>query len=529
MTKKQTWIILGLSIPCLSTPVLALTFSSSIDSFGIDALKLHKNPYNLTGRKIAIGQVEIGRPGKFGVDKAVSSDSTLSSLVAVFLRNTPAKSNSGVDPHAHNVAGVMVSKDKAFPGVAPNARLYSAAVGSAKGQGQPEECLTAQHIATQNGGDVRAINFSFGEPLNRDPRPDAILDGKALLTMCVDWSSRVHDVLYAIAGNQGKGGIPIPTDNYNAMNVAFSSRRDQIFNKVDVSNLAAANEGAAARLAGKEINLGVRRSVAILSPGSNIRMLNPDGKVNKVTGTSFASPHLTGTVALLQEFGDRELKSKKANWSNASRRHEVMKAVLLNSSDKIKDNGDGLRLGMTRTIIDKQNLDWFASDAYKDAKIPLHAQMGAGHLNASRALQQFSAGQWQANQPVAALGWDYNTIAASTSVDYILAKSLKANSFVAVTLTWDRLIELEEKNKNQIFEEGEIFRDRGLNNLDLYLVKEDGTNVATCSSVSEVDSVEHIFCPVPAAGKYKIRVQYKQQVNEVKQPYALAWWTAPGN
>ncbi len=528
MTKKQTWIIFGLSAACLTTPVLALNFSSSIDTFGIDALRLHKNPYNLTGSKIAIGQVEIGRPGKFGVDKAVSSNRALS-LVAVFLRNGPAKSNNGVDPHAHNVAGVMVSKDKAFPGVAPNARLYSAAVGSTKSQGQPEECLTAQHIATQNGGDVRAINFSFGEPLNRDPRPDAVLDGKALLTMCVDWSSRVHDVLYAIAGNQGKGGIPIPTDNYNAMNVAFSSRRDQIFNKVDVSNLAAANEGATARLAGKEINLGSRRSVGILAPGSNIKMLNPDGKVNKVTGTSFASPHLTGTVALLQEFGDRELKSKKANWSNASRRHEVMKAVLLNSADKIKDNGDGLRLGMTRTIIDKQNQDWLTSDVYKNAKIPLHAQMGAGHLNASRALQQFSAGQWQGNQPVAALGWDYNTVTANNSVDYVLAKPLKANSFVAVTLTWDRLIELEEKNNNQIYEEGEVFRDRGLNNLDLYLVQEGGNNVAACASVSDVDNVEHIFCPVPAAGKYQIRVQYKQQVNEPKQPYALAWWTVPGN
>ncbi|PAX52101.1 S8 family serine peptidase [Brunnivagina elsteri] len=529
MTKKQTWIIFGLSAACLTTPVLALTFSSSIDSLGIDALRLHKNPYNLTGNKIGIGQVEIGRPGKFGVDKAVSSNHVLP-LVAVFLRNGPAKSNNGVDPHAHNVAGVMVSKDKAFPGVAPNARLYSAAVGSTKSQGQPEECLTAQHIATQNGGDVRAINFSFGEPLNRDPRPDAVLDGKALLTMCVDWSSRVHDVLYAIAGNQGKGGIPIPTDNYNAMNVAFSSRREQVFNKVDVSNLAAANEGATARLAGKEINLGSRRSVAILSPGSNIRMLNPDGKVNKVTGTSFAAPHLTGTVALLQEFGDRELKSKKANWSIVSRRHEVMKAVLLNSADKIKDNGDGLRLGMTRTVIDKQNQDWLASDAYKDAKIPLHAQMGTGHLNASRALQQFSAGQWQSNQSVPALGWDYNTVTANNTVDYVLAKPLKANSFVAVTLTWDRLIELEEKNNNQMYEEGENFRDRGLNNLDLYLVQEGGNNnVAACSSVSDVDNAEHIFCPVPAAGKYQIRVQYKQQINESKQPYALAWWTVPGN
>jgi hypothetical protein len=78
-----------------------------------------------------------------------------------------------------------------------------------------------------------------------------MLDGNALLTLCIDWSSRVHDVVYSIAGNQGKGGIPIPTDNFNAINVAFSSEREGIFNKVHVSNLASINQGIENRLAGK--------------------------------------------------------------------------------------------------------------------------------------------------------------------------------------------------------------------------------------------------------------------------------------
>jgi len=60
----------------------------------------------------------------------------------------------------------MISSDKALRGVAPAARLYSAAVGSLKTGGQPEECLSAQHVALQNGRDVRAINFSFGETLS---------------------------------------------------------------------------------------------------------------------------------------------------------------------------------------------------------------------------------------------------------------------------------------------------------------------------------------------------------------------------
>lgn len=532
MNKKLTWVIWGLGVSCLSLPVLAaIKFGSSLGINGIDALKLHQSPYNLAGRKIAIGQVEIGRPGMFGWDKAVSKNRALTP-VAVFLRNTPAKSNSGVDPHAYNVAAVMVSKDKAWPGVSPEARLYSSAVGSTKNMGQPEECLSAQHIALQNGGDVRAINFSFGEPLNRDPRPEAILDGKALLTLCIDWSSRVHNVLYAIAGNQGKGGIPIPTDNFNGVNVAFSSRRGGIFNKVDVSNLAGKNQGVAGRLVGKEFNIDGRTAIGLVAPGSNIPLLNPDGKLNKSTGTSFAAPHVTATIALLQEFADRQLRTKQPHWSIDSRHHQVMKAVLMNSADKIQDSGDGLRLGMTRTLIDKQNQDWLASDANKDPKIPLDAQMGAGHLNAFRAYQQFSPGQWQSSESIPAIGWNYSTINANSSKEYGLAKPLKQNSFVSITLNWDRLVELEDKNNNQQYDVDENFQDRGLNNLDLYLVKADAKNSdsgAICSSISEIDSTEHIFCPVPATGNYKIRVQFRQQVNEASQPYALAWWTVPAN
>ena len=527
---NKNWLIFwSLGFSCLTLPVFAGNkLANFLDTNGIDALKLHQAPYNLTGRKIAIGQVEIGRPGMFGWDKAVSKNRSVSPL-AVFLRNAPAKSNIGVDPHAYNVSGVMVSQDKAFPGVAPNARLYSSAVGSVKKIGQPEECLSAQHIALQNGGDVRAINFSFGEPLDRDPRPEAILDGNALLTLCIDWSSSVHDVVYSIAGNQGKGGIPIPTDNFNAINVAFSSEQKGIFNKVHVSNLTSANQAIENRLAGKEFNLAGRSAISLVAPGTNLPLLNPDGKLNKSTGTSFAAPQVTATVALLQEFVDKQLRTKQPHWTINARRHQVMKAILLNSADKIKDSGDGLRLGMTRTLIDKQNLDWLATAAYKNAKIPLDALMGAGHLNAFRAYQQLNGGEWKPTLTVPPIGWDYGIIDTNSSQEYALEKSLKKNSFVAITLSWDRLVELNDKNNNQQYDLDETFVNKGLNDLDVYLVQENGKNdqVVVCASMSELDSIEHIFCPVPTHGNYKIRVQFKKQINKPTQSYALAWWTIP--
>lgn len=529
MVKRLAWLLGGLTASLVSAPVLALV--NSVGEPGINASRLHEAPYNLTGSKIAIGQVEIGRPGRFGLDKT-SADNSVVNASQLFFRDGPAQANDYVDGHASNVASVMISTDKYLTGVAPGARLYSSAVGFIERSGQPQECLASQTIAQQNGGDLRATNFSFGESLLQDPRPNAVLDGNALLTQCIDWSSSIHDVLYVIAGNQGRGGIPIPTDNFNGMNVANSTQVDGQFVKVDFSNLGSEPSTVVGRDPSLESNVGPRRSISIVAPGTNIEMINPDGSITRATGTSFAAPHVTATVALIQEFGDRQIRSRQPNWSLDARRHEVTKAVLMNSADKVQDTGDGLYLGMDRTVVNQNNHGWLDSDAYQDPKIPLDSQLGTGHLNAFRAYEQFKPGQWSPDAPVPAIGWDYRTVGLSSTDDapqfrdYVLEQPLQGGSFISVTLAWDRRVTLQDTNNSELYDVGETFRDEGLNNLDIYLMRADDTDTADSvwSSVSEVDSVEHIFHEIPETGRYKIRVVYRDQVNQPVQSYALAWW-----
>ena len=243
-SSKLAALLRAWRVPCfvalgaLGVGVPALALSNSVGEEGIDARRLHREPYLLTGRKIAIGQVEIGRPSQFGLDKVADADLPVK-VGRVFYLDQPPSPNQYVDGHAANVASVMISQDKTLTGVSPDAVLYAAAIGPIRGRsGQPEECFASQQVALSNGGDVRAINFSFGESLARDPRPDAMLDGNALLTLCIDWSQRVHDTLYVVAGNQGGGGIPIPTDNFNGINVAYSREVDGRFTKVDFANLS---------------------------------------------------------------------------------------------------------------------------------------------------------------------------------------------------------------------------------------------------------------------------------------------------
>jgi len=527
--KKTLVAVMGsLSGLSLISPLLALDYS--VGEWGINARRLQEAPYNLLGRKIAIGQVEIGRAGKFGWDKAAIGNYPLT-LADVLYRDRAANPNQHLDPHAVMVATVMVSQDKGLRGVAPAAKLYSSAVGSLRQAGQPEECLTAQSTALQNSGDVRAINFSFGDSLDRDSRNNPALDGNALLTRCVDWSARVHNTLYVIAGNQGEGGIPIPTDHYNGITVAYSMQRDQTYTKVGFPNLGGDPIGIGRRLVEKEINTKGRSGVSLVAPGDNISVYHPENGVISATGTSFAAPHVTGSVALLQEYSDRVLQTLAESeaspfpprWSLNARNHEVMKAVLLNATDKLKNPV----LGTRRTLYSKQNRTWLDSKAYDNPEIPLDLELGAGHLNTFRAYQQFSAGQWHPEQTVPNRGWDYREVAANSHQDYKIAQPLAAGSYATVTLTWDRLVELKDENQNDRYDLGETFRDRGLNNLNLFLIPIDKQSGKTshCASLSEVDSVEHIFCKVPETGRYKIRVQFAQQSHNPKQSYGLAWWT----
>jgi hypothetical protein len=517
-----------------------MALSESVGPNGIDALRLHAAPYNLTGEKIAIGQVEIGRPSQFGLDK-VAYEAMPVMVQRVLYQDGLAMADEYVDGHAANVASIMISQDKLLTGVAPDAMLYSGAVGPLEGRSaQPEECLAAQTVALQNGGDVRAINFSFGEPLSRDPRPNPVLDGNALLTQCIDWSSRVHDTLYVIAGNQGSGGIPIPTDNFNGINVAYSRIMDGLFTKVDFANLSSEPDFRSMRSGGPETNEGPRRSINIVAPGSQIELIDPDGRIRVSSGTSFASPHVVGAIALMQQLGDQQFRAGRPNFPLEVRKPVVMKAILLNSADKLADAGDGLKLGMTRTLLDESNEDWTASDAYQNRAIPLHKELGTGHLNVYRAYEQLLPGAFGPETAIPAIGWNYSTLASPTASaaaapvgqvhDYVFEAPLAAGSYLSATLAWERVVELDDANDNGLYDLGETFQDKGLNNVDLFLMRADDDDIANSmwSSESEVDSMEHIFYQIPETGRYKLRVIYRQQVHdEPTQPYALAWWAVP--
>jgi hypothetical protein len=282
-------------------------------------------------------------------------------------------------------------------------------------------------------------------------------------------------------------------------------------------------------------------------------------------GTSYAAPHVTGTVALLQHAALQLVSPDRS-------RHEVMKAVLMNSADKLVDNGvemapgadfgqfeiveRGRLLGMDRTVL-KQNgtSRWFESNAYTDDLIPLDIEMGAGHLNARRALQQFRNGQYTTMSPVPMIGWDYATAVSTKMIDlkkYVFNQPLLEDSFVSVTIAYDRKVEFDVNTGNPaVYDPGDSFApytstlpyaDDVISDLDIWLMPKDADDFndvverqihgSFVNAVSESNdsTVDHLFFQIPETGDYEIWVRmWDDDIGPV--PYGIAWWavTAAGD
>ncbi|MCI0552277.1 MAG: S8 family serine peptidase, partial [Anaerolineae bacterium] len=282
--------------------------------------------------------------------------------------------------------------------------------------------LALNRVATILNGEVRAINLSIGTPIQFLEQ-----DGKSHFTEFVDWSARQHEVLYVVAwvNSDRPDEFRKPQDNFNGITVASSEPDDNLnYFRVSPTNI-------------QDSDLSDQYSIDLLAPGDDIVMLSWNDQPGVTTGSSIAAPHVTGAVALVQQYVQQQIDAGIPRFiASHAKRHDVMKAVLINSADKLT----GVH-GSTRTICDSPGPgachDWTESEAFNNVGIPLDDKMGAGHLNARRAIQQIRPGEFDPGA-VPLIGWDSGIIGPSETNEYIFSEN--ADGYIAITLAWDRIV-----------------------------------------------------------------------------------------
>jgi protocatechuate 3,4-dioxygenase beta subunit len=378
---------------------------------------------------------------------------------------------------------------------------------------------------------VVAINNSF---VISGPR----FNGESLMTLGTDWMSlrqgpgfagtNVRGYLnVAVAGNiedDGTVTYGTPSDQYNGITVG-GTRLNGSFGYDQVSTGSFT----------PRIGDGRRSLVDLVAPGEDVLVGNVGNKPLLEEGTSFATPQVTGAIALIAQYAALRNMPDALN-------PLVQKAALLNSTDVLQDSGDGLRLGMTKTVLSKSGQSWLNSIANDDGgsgHVPLDPDFGTGALDVRRAVQQLSSGKISPMRTatgtpiqVPAVGWDLNTLTPtgqSNTRVYRLGP-LVSNSWIDITLTWDRLVDLNDRNGNGLYDPGETFTPRSLSHLGIELVDVTRGNVVEAQSMSQVDNLQHIFYKLSSFNNdvYEIRIVNAGGSNlAAPVQYGLAWWADP--
>ena len=192
-----------------------------------------------------------------------------------FVSKSPAKP---ADPskwnddngHGTHVAGTIAAADNEIGvlGVATEANLYAVKVLDRNGSGYISDVIAGINWAVNNDMDV--VNMSLGSSSDVQALHDA-----------VDAAYATGVVLVAAAGNSGDG-------NNATNNVSYPAKYSSV---IAVGATASDDSIPSWSSDGEEVEF--------TAPGVSVRSAWNDGLYKIISGTSMASPHVAGTVALI--------------------------------------------------------------------------------------------------------------------------------------------------------------------------------------------------------------------------------------
>lgn len=462
----------------------------------------------LTGNGVNLGQIELG---------LARTNHTSYNGKITFTRPGAQTFNNA---HATHVAGIMIADPEApgskNRGVAPGAKLHrSDWVDAGGANGWSDDFRAAMdwfHAAPL----THIVNMSAGF----DPPFGAVGSNASQTQRAADWLVNSKDISFVVAaGNYGQhndgtlrfDSMNSPGAGYNVLSVGATGRNGTTKDYTQIATFSSRGPTAGGRY-GPDI---VAPGVLIRSPNNEDRNndghfndwrdtadFKNDGTYKAVSGTSFATPQVSGTAALLHEYGTAKSMSTDPM---------LFRALFMNGADKSVKDDDGKR--------------WDQTDAMTNPSRALDPTLGAGQLDAMRTFENYDAGKqgpgFRAATPtgdkINAVGWDRDSVSGvgvNNSNAYLTDKPLRKGAYLTSTLTWEREVNRAENG---------TFTYAALDDLDLGIAKLGAINDVFAKSNSAGDTVEHLVHKVDERAQHYIHVWQHAANNGTDEQYALAW------
>lgn len=497
---------------------------------GVTNIRKLKKDANLTGDGARLGMIEQGVPISASVTKKVLAPHLAMLDRVLVTEELILKPLANSDKyfifsrrHAHAVGGIMIADDSDKNGknnaigIAHKATLRAESAflhpdHATRPSDRPIKVFqeaAGRLLATDSPS---VLNLSWGYGINQLPKANP--EG---LRVAADWVASSKGLLVVVAaGHKSKAasGYPTPGDGFNVLTVSATGSKEKEM-KYDIVYDAI--------LTGKTPD--GRAKPDLLAPGTVIYSTSPvhDAKIkdkdgndmlvwtgwvdefrsldgignSKISGSSFATPHVSGIAGLLLE------AAGKHGWLAAdvekARDRRTLRAVLINGAGK-------------QVRVAEKGQTWMDRAPARGDKQPLDYDLGAGIVNALRSHGILTAGHQPRNN-AGNVGWARETTqnAADSMIAYKIKDKVRKGSYVIATVVWERPT-TGEKIENAAYSEV-------LPNLDLEVF---ASNADRRSSTSTVDSVEHVYHKTVSEGPFEIRV-VNRSTKEV--PFAVAWHT----
>ena len=246
-----------------------------------------------------------------------------------------------VDPNNPNLVDIPLL------GMAPEAKLYAIKVFPHTGAGVPESTIItaiekAIDLKVNQGLDVNIISMSLGGP--------TLFDGRDLEDQVVDQATAAGITVVSAAGNEGPASMTVgsPGSAFTSITVGAAADPiqvrvlwDRVYNTLGIGNyLYADNSNQMADFSSRGPTSDGRAKPTVTALGvyilsAYITSTNPQS-IAWASGTSMATPAVSGAVALLNTFGE-SLGATPSDYKDAL----VKGATYLNGYD-IYDQGAGL-------------------------------------------------------------------------------------------------------------------------------------------------------------------------------------------